>query len=527
MTLSQSSWTPTVQLRGSHTELLPRASAPKPYANGTCYTYLVKGADTCFALAASYSLTVNDINNFNNNTWGWTGCGNLLADINICLSTGYPPMPPPVAGTECGPQVPGTNPPEPGESLANLNLCPLNACCDIWGHCGVTSDYCTVSTSSTGAPGTAAPGENGCVSMCGNDIISSAAPAEFRRIAYFEGFNWDRPCLNMEATDIPEVYTHVHFAFANLTEGYQIDLGHQTIQFELFLGMTRFKKIISIGGWAFSTDPSTYHIFRDAVSNEANRATLVQNIVDFVELFGLDGVDIDWEYPGAPDIPGIPPGNINEGAHYAVFLSELRAALPSTASLSIAAPASYYYLKQFLIEATAMFVDYIVFMTYDLHGQWDYDKAWANPGCPTGNCLRSHVNISETLTALSMITKAGVPSNQVAVGVSSYARAFKMVDPSCTGPQCLFTGPLSGAEPGPCTGTPGYIANAELEGIISNVNINSTQYVDSLSDSNILIWDGNWAAYMDDGNKFTRTRVYQALHFAGTSDWGADLQTIS
>lgn len=22
----------------------------------------------------------------------------------------------------------------------------------------------------------------------------------------------------------------------------------------------------------------------------------------------LDGVDFDWEYPGAPDIPGIPPG---------------------------------------------------------------------------------------------------------------------------------------------------------------------------------------------------------------------------
>lgn len=39
-----------------------------------------------------------------------------------------------------------------------------------------------------------------------------------------------------------------------------------------------------------------------------------------------------------------------------------------------------------------------------------------------------------------MITKAGVPSNKVIVGVTSYGRSFQMVDPSCTGPDCLFTG---------------------------------------------------------------------------------------
>jgi hypothetical protein len=49
------------------------------------------------------------------------------------------------------------------------------------------------------------------------------------------------------------------------------------------------------------------------------------------------------------------------------------------------------------------------------------------------NILSPVVNFTETLSALSMITKAGVPSNQIAVGVASYARSFQMVDPSCTG----------------------------------------------------------------------------------------------
>lgn len=64
------------------------------------------------------------------------------------------------------------------------------------------------------------------------------------------------------------------------------------------------------------------------------------------------------------------------------------------------------------------------FMTYDLHGQWDYGNKWSVPGCPAGNCLRSQVNSTETHTALSMITKAGVPSNKIVVGVTSYGRAF-------------------------------------------------------------------------------------------------------
>jgi len=36
-------------------------------------------------------------------------------------------------------------------------------------------------------------------------------------VGYFEGFNWARPCLNLEASDISTSYTHVHFAFANLS----------------------------------------------------------------------------------------------------------------------------------------------------------------------------------------------------------------------------------------------------------------------------------------------------------------------
>jgi len=37
--------------------------------------------------------------------------------------------------------------------------------------------------------------------------------------------------------------------------------------------------------------------------------------------------------------------------------------------MSIAAPASYWYLRSFPIDKMSTFLDYIVYMTYDLHGE--------------------------------------------------------------------------------------------------------------------------------------------------------------
>jgi chitinase len=69
-----------------------------------------------------------------------------------------------------------------------------------------------------------------------------------------------------------------------------------------------------------------------------------------------------------PDILGIPADDPNDGQNYLAFLRVLRGTMPDK-SISIAAPSSYWYLKGFPIAEIAQTVDYIVYMTYDLHGQ--------------------------------------------------------------------------------------------------------------------------------------------------------------
>ncbi|KAK8917109.1 Killer toxin subunits alpha/beta [Metarhizium anisopliae] len=130
----------------------------------------------------------------------------------ICLSDGYPPMPEPVPNAECGPTVAGTNNPAREVDLAGLNPCPLKACCNFWGHCGTTSQFC--SKAGGNMPPTLA-----CTSNCGTDIVKSPPPAEFKRVAYFEGFSTKRSSIKTDSSQVNEdAYTHIHSAFIGLTQ---------------------------------------------------------------------------------------------------------------------------------------------------------------------------------------------------------------------------------------------------------------------------------------------------------------------
>ncbi|KAL4767176.1 hypothetical protein BDW60DRAFT_220740 [Aspergillus nidulans var. acristatus] len=433
--------------------------SPQPNDDGSCATYTIMVDDSCLAIAAANNLTVDEIESFNTETWGWNGCDTLWVGTIMCLSTGDPPMPAPLDNAVCGLQVPGTEAPTNRTALADLNPCLLNACCDIWGQYGITAEFCTESKSKSSAPGTAAAGENGCISNCRTDIVTSDAPETYRQVVYFEGYNLDQECLYMDTSQL-DTDTPTHL-------------------------LSGASCILSISGWSFLTDPGMYAIFRNAVQSK-NVDTVTINIANFITDNGLDRVNIDWEYPGAPDIPGIPAGADNEGELYTEFLTQLKSKLSDKT-----------YLCPYEMETLGEILDYIVFMTYNLHGQWDYDNSFASDGCTSGNCLYSHVNMTETKTALAMIIKAGIPLNKVVVGVSSYSRSFKMTSADCTGPDCTYVGSKSDA-----------LAETWLDN----------------SNSNILVYNKTeWVAYMDEDNKADRDAVYAGYNMGGSVNWAIDL----
>jgi hypothetical protein len=185
------------------TGTLPDLS-PKPNPDGSCFTHTVKKDDTCWDLGQAYYVTESQIEERNTKTWGWMGCGHLIEGNRICLSTGGPPMPAPIQNAVCGPQVLGTPRPANMDDLANLNPCPLNACCNVWGQCGIDVAFCIPSPIPGGAPGTALPGSNGCIANCGLEIVGNdSPPPEYKRVGYWEAWNSDRACLHMPVSRVP------------------------------------------------------------------------------------------------------------------------------------------------------------------------------------------------------------------------------------------------------------------------------------------------------------------------------------
>jgi hypothetical protein len=127
-----------------HTD--PKPDPPKQGSDGTCATHLIVENDSCSKLAKQYGITVDDIEKWNKGrTWAWTDCKSMLLGYNMCLSDGAVPLPPPQQGAECGPLVPGTKQPSnKSVSIADLNPCPLKACCSNWGFCGPFPEHCDI-----------------------------------------------------------------------------------------------------------------------------------------------------------------------------------------------------------------------------------------------------------------------------------------------------------------------------------------------------------------------------------------------
>ena len=114
-----------------------------------------------------------------------------------------------------------------------------------------------------------------------------------------------------------------------------------------------------------------HRYFSTASSTSANRQKLANNILALYNQFQLDGIDIDWEYPGQAGNDGnvISP---NDSANYLLFLQTLRKTLPSAAKITAATMTVPFADSQGSpmrdVSAFAKVLDWILIMNYDSWG---------------------------------------------------------------------------------------------------------------------------------------------------------------
>jgi chitinase len=93
--------------------------------------------------------------------------------------------------------------------------------------------------------------------------------------------------------------TRINYAFANIQAG-RIVLGApvDAQNFAVLKSLRRTNPqltiLISVGGWLWSTN------FSDMALTPESRQVFEDSVVQFLTQYDLDGLDIDWEYPGMP-----------------------------------------------------------------------------------------------------------------------------------------------------------------------------------------------------------------------------------
>ncbi|PNY25607.1 Symbiotic chitinase [Tolypocladium capitatum] len=271
---------------------------------------------------------------------------------------------------------------------------------------------------------------------------------------------------------------------------------------------------ISLGGWTFSDNgTATQPVFGNIARSSSNRQKFADIVLKFLDSYGFDGVDIDWEYPGAPDRGGKP----DDVENFVLLLKEIRETFGKAGrklGITFTAPSSYWYLKWFDLPGIMKHVDWVNLMSYDLHGIWDGNN-------PIGAIVQGHTNLTEIKAAVELFWRVGIKPSQIALGFGFYGRSFTLADPSCTRPGCPFR---SGAKPGICTGTSGYLAYYEVQDMLKNDKI--TPVHDKEAAVKYFSWGNDqWISY-DDAETFKQKIEWaDSIGFAGSLIWASDLDS--
>ena len=210
-------------------------------------------------------------------------------------------------------------------------------------------------------------------------VQPTAEPAPFRVVAYVT--------TNIIPGTIPyERLTHINYSFllpnddgtfAKLVNGWKLK------EIVTDAHAADVQVLISVGGWGWEKE------FEAMAADPVTRTAFVTNLKAIVDEYGLDGADVDWEYPQAGE----------SASNYLKLMQEIDAAMPD--KLITTAVVSHGSNAEGVPDETFEIFDFVNVMTYD-----DVN----------------HGSMEQFETGLNYWLERGLPPEKLVIGLPFYSR---------------------------------------------------------------------------------------------------------
>lgn len=174
------------------------------------------------------------------------------------------------------------------------------------------------------------------------------------------------------------------------------------------------KIILALGGWGGCETCS------DVFSVASGRNEFTASVKELMEIYNVDGIDLDWEYPAIPGYPGH-TYKPEDKRNFTLLIKELRNILGNNYEIGFAAGGFARFFNEAVEWDQVMpLVDYVNIMTYDL----------VAGGPATGHHTPLFSLPEQTLSvdyAVNFLDSLGVDCSKLIIGAAFYGRVWENV----------------------------------------------------------------------------------------------------